>query len=72
MVTYVIYESSDGTEHGITAKDRWTGFLRTDADGNPMKVVLEFEAETWEYAMQVYNDHYGYGKYIPMDQETLR
>lgn len=31
-----------------------------------MQVVLEFEAETWEYAMHVYNDHYGYGKYIPM------
>ena len=69
MVTYVIYENPDSTERGISPKDRrldsW--MLQKDTNGKPMTVVVEFEARTWEEAMQRYNDHYGYGKYIPME-----
>lgn len=41
--------------------------MKVDTAGQPMQVVLEFEAETWNEAMQKYNDHYGYGKYVPME-----
>lgn len=29
--------------------------------------ILEFEAASWNEACQIQNDHYGWGKYIPMD-----
>ena len=32
-----------------------------------MQLKLEFEAATWEEAMQAYNNHYGYGRYVPME-----
>ena len=69
MKTYVIYENLDSTERGISPKVQWSKswLLKVDTAGNSMKVVLEFEAETWNEAMQKYNDHYGYGKYIPME-----
>ena len=67
MEKYVIYENQESTERGVSPKDKWIGCLRTDTAGKPMKVVLEFEAKTWEEAMQRYNDHYGYGKYVPME-----
>lgn len=33
--------------------------------------VKEFEAESYEAAMQVWNDHYGWGKYKPMTEEDM-
>ena len=69
MKTYVISESDKIGETGCTEKSAWleSPVLQRDTAGNLMTVVLEFEAETWEEAMQKYNDHYGYGKYIPME-----
>jgi hypothetical protein len=71
MEKYVIYEcvEASGIERGVSTLAQWQekSFLQKSTSGLPMKVVKEFEAETWEYAMQVYYDHYGYGKYVPME-----
>jgi hypothetical protein len=78
MQIYVIYEQDDDKTcnpkdsclvSGLTSKKEWleNEFLRKDENGKDLRIVLEFEAETWEEAMQKYNDHYGYGKYIPMN-----
>jgi len=70
MQTYVISEGDNITgETGCAEKKTWLACptLQRDSNGNLMTIVLEFEAETWEEAMQIYNDHYGYGKYIPME-----
>ena len=75
MKTYVVYDNRVcwrevyPLETGITSKEQWLEqeVLRKDTNGKEMTVRLEFEAETREEAMQKYNDHYGYGKYIPME-----
>jgi hypothetical protein len=69
MKTYIISGSDKIGETGCTEKRAWleSPVLQRDTAGNLMTIVLEFEAETREEAMQKYNDHYGYGKYIPMD-----
>ena len=72
MIKYVIYENESKytPEHGMTSLDQWNEkpFLQKSVDGGLMRLVKEFEAETWEEAMQVYNDHYGFGKYKPMEE----
>ena len=70
MEKYIVYENPDSTERGITREVEYLlhkDFHSVDAYGKPMRVVLEFEAETWNEAMQKFNDHYGYGKYVPME-----
>ena len=67
---YVIYQADDAAETGMTSLARWEEGLPEiclDANGAPMKAVKEFEAVTWNEAMQAYYDHYGYGKYNPVE-----
>jgi hypothetical protein len=72
MIKYVIYESDspDGIMAGCITKDGWDSApdLQLDHNDKPMKIVKEFEAETWEEAMQVFYDHCDYGKYKPMEE----
>ena len=53
---WVIAFSEDGYEHCLTGLKNWTDQpkLRFDASGRPMKVVQEFEADTYEKARAVY------------------
>ena len=40
-------------------------------DGSPedpaARMVLAFDARTWDAACQARNDHYGWGRYVPGD-----
>jgi hypothetical protein len=66
MTAYVIFQNKDGTEAGCCPK---ANVHHHDKDTNdlPMNVLHEFEAENWAAAMQVYNDYFGFGPYVPMD-----
>jgi hypothetical protein len=65
MTTYVIFENKAGNEAGLCPKDKIHQH-DTDTEDLPMKVLKEFEAADWNAAMQVYNDFYGFGPYVPM------
>ena len=71
MTKFVVFESEHRDVVGCTALESWEAApaLQLDVDDKLMKIVKEFEAETWGEAMQVYNDHYGYGKYRPMEEQ---
>jgi hypothetical protein len=65
----MIYSIWEGDECGITLKPG-DGPPTWGQNGGPMDgsvCVLVFEAETWEGACQREYDHYGWGKYVPMD-----
>lgn len=74
MMKYVIYQIADKldegvTESGMSSLAQWADHpeIRLDVNGHLMAVVREFEAADWNEAMQVYYDHYGYGKYKPLE-----
>jgi hypothetical protein len=46
-MNYVIFENDEGTELGVAAESVWW-MLQRDADGHPMHIVREFQAETWD------------------------
>jgi hypothetical protein len=66
LTKYEIWEALDGG--GIT-------LMEADAEprakrialGGPAKLVLTFEAKTWEDANQKMHDHYGWEPYVPME-----
>jgi hypothetical protein len=59
MTTFIIATSKDHTEMCMTSKENWEGQerLRVDSDeGDPVIVVKEFEAQTYEEAKVVFED----------------
>ena len=70
-VKYVIYEATDdeGPQCGMCTLEAWNKepFMRESVSGKPMKIVKEVEAASWNEAMQMFNDHYDYGPYKPME-----
>jgi hypothetical protein len=66
MTTYIIFQRPDRTEAGCVSKDSFHHH-EMDTEGAPFKVVKEFEAADWNAAMQIYNDFYGFGPYVPME-----
>jgi hypothetical protein len=68
-VKWTMAKSDDGCETTLFQSDSpERDRLLTDVDGDPMTVIMEFEAETFEEAAQIENDYYGWGKYIPHDE----
>ena len=68
-MTYVIMENEDGTEQSVfekTEENMRNRALVLDVDGRPMRVIHEYEADSWNEAMQVANDLRGFGPYVPM------
>jgi hypothetical protein len=72
VTKFVIYESDniDGPVVGCTTREGWDSApeLQLDANGRKMEIEKEFEAETWEDAMQVYYNHYGFGRHKSMEE----
>lgn len=61
---YELWESADGTESAVTlAEHPDKAKLTVDSAGSPMTCVKAFVAPSWEAALQVRNDHYGWGPY---------
>lgn len=67
MTKYEIWESADGDAllMEADAEDRAKKVALLEIWG-PSKLVLTFEAQTWEDANQKMHDHYGWEEYIPM------
>lgn len=53
---WVIAISEDGCEHCLTGLKNWQEQpkLRYDVGGRPMRLVKEFEADTYEKAREIY------------------
>jgi hypothetical protein len=61
---YELWESADGTESAVTLADHPDkAKVTVDSAGSPMTRVKAFVASSWEEALQVRNDHYGWGPY---------
>lgn len=58
-----------GTESTTVGEGGYHYEDAVDVEGRAMRLVKEFEAASHNEAMQISNDHYGYGKYIPMDED---
>lgn len=53
---WVIAFSEDGFEHCLTGRQNWDNQpqLRVDTSGRPMRIVKEFETESYEEARNIY------------------
>jgi hypothetical protein len=64
-----IYDNADHTQHGMHGESHFDiGMLDVDTN-EPMQVVKEFEASSYNEAQQVYNNHWGWGLYTPMKDD---
>ncbi len=68
-VKYKILESGDCGEAALVSFDtpEEAPECREVYSDTPLQTVKVFEAESWDEAMQIYYDHFGFGEYTSMD-----
>jgi len=70
-MTYVIMENEDRTEQSVfpkTEENMQKEYLVFDVDGRPMKIIHEYEADSWNEAMKIANELRGFEPYVPMEE----